>query len=981
DEGLSQACSITNAFGTCNGTETCSAGSWVGCNAKTPAAETCNNIDDNCDGRVDEDLSQACSVTNVHGTCTGTETCSAGNWVGCNAKTPVAETCNNIDDNCDGRVDEDLSRACSITNGFGTCNGTETCNAGNWEGCNAKTPAAETCNNIDDDCDGLTDEGLSQACSITNAFGTCNGTETCNAGSWVGCNAKTPIAEICNNIDDDCDGSTDENLLQACSVTNVHGTCTGTEMCNAGNWVGCTAKTPAAEICNNIDDNCDGLTDEDLGTTTCGLGVCHHTVQNCVNGVPQVCNPFHGRTTEVCDGLDNDCDGYTDEDLGTTTCGLGICHHTVQNCVNGVPQHCDPLEGRMIEVCDGYDNDCDGYTDEDLGTTTCGLGECRHTAPNCLNGVPQTCDPYLGMSPEICDGLDNDCDGDTDENLLNCQVLWVDQSNIGDPDENGSRLHPFTTIGKALAVSQDGTVIRVLEGTYPGGLTVEHPNIRIIGSGTDNTFVSSVAGATGFYVTGDNVTIQDMKVSGGRYGLEINGVTNGTFQNLTISTLTGATGQDAAGIVLNATSNITLSGLKISGVTGGVGNHVSCIGCVAPPGQPGVAVIVDASSSITISDGIFFDLRGGRGGRKSDQYSYWGGAGGRAVGVWIRNASSSIVVQNTATYNAYGGESGKGYSSIYCDPGGNGLGIVVESSSDVRATGSLIYDMLGGASCKNSTDYNYSGCVFTANNGAVLIDHLTCVGSGHIKQKGFWSSSGATIPIGVTNSIFAHLSDYCLWNDPSNDGGVLTVSYSNMFDCQAGVQSNANVMSNCLTSDPMFVNDDITAPDYHLLPSSPSIDTGKPNSDYCNEPYPNGCRVNMGAYGNTAEATSAQGAVHCSCESGPGGSKNASYDSVRALPANAAVTQLGPKTCDNMVVNMDVLGPVASINVGDVVVYGDAESELACRVTSVGTEQVSVAPQPNVFSPGLQSNSTQALPTGPTSIIISGVQVLLDEIF
>ena len=976
DEGLSQACSITNAFGTCNGTETCSAGSWVGCNAKTPAAETCNNIDDNCDGRVDEDLSQACSVTNAHGTCTGTETCSAGNWVGCNAKTPVAETCNNIDDNCDGRVDEDLSRACSITNGFGTCNGTETCNAGNWEGCNAKTPAAETCNNIDDDCDGLTDEGLSQACSITNAFGTCNGTETCNAGNWVGCNAKTPIAEICNNIDDDCDGSTDENLLQACSVTNVHGTCTGTEMCNAGNWVGCTAKTPAAEICNNIDDNCDGLTDEGLGTTTCGLGVCHHTVQNCVNGVPQVCNPFHGRTTEVCDGLDNDCDGYTDEDLGTTTCGLGICHHTVQNCVNGVPQHCDPLEGRMIEVCDGYDNDCDGYTDEDLGTTTCGLGECRHTAPNCLNGVPQTCDPYLGMSPEICDGLDNDCDGDTDENLLNCQVLWVDQSNIGDPDENGSRLHPFTTIGKALAVSQDGTVIRVLEGTYPGGLTVEHPNIRIIGSGTDNTFVSSVAGATGFYVTGDNVTIQDMKVSGGRYGVVFQEVTGGTLQNLTIASLIGPQLEEAAGVKIDSATSLSLSGLTISGVTGGNGSNT----CSTCHGKRAFAVEVINSSGINISDGIFSGIVGGNG--RDIRSCTPDPMGGNVYGVRLQD-STDIIVQNTIIFNLFGGKGARDtYYNYAGGKGGLAFGLSVSTSNNVRLFGNLVYDVVGGPTYTGAAStYNTSSCVQAYRAESLLVDRVTCVGSGQVAQRGFWSDTEATMPIGVTNSIFAHLSDYCLWNDPSNDSGALTVSYSNMFDCQAGVQSNANVMSNCLTSDPMFVNDDITAPDYHLLPSSPSIDTGKPNSDYCNEPYPNGCRVNMGAYGNTAEATSAQGAENCFCEDGPDAMEYTLYDDVRVLPANATVTQLGPETCDNILIEMNVTDPVAGINVGDVVVYSDAENGFACRVNSVGTEPFSVFPTPIEFSPNFQSNSTQALPKGPIAFIVSGVRVLLDDVF
>lgn len=71
--------------------------------------------------------------------------------------------------------------------------------------------------------------------------------------------------------------------------------------------------------------------------------------------------------------------------------------------------------GPSIEVCDGRDNDCNGQIDEGLGQTTCGLGECAHTIDNCIAGRPQTCDPFEGAKTEICDGLDNNCDGTVDE--------------------------------------------------------------------------------------------------------------------------------------------------------------------------------------------------------------------------------------------------------------------------------------------------------------------------------------------------------------------------------------------------------------------------------------------------------------------------------------------------------------------------------------------------------------------------------------
>ncbi len=84
-------------------------------------------------------------------------------------------------------------------------------------------------------------------------------------------------------------------------------------------------------------------------------------ISNCVNGQKQVCDPFLGSSPEVCNGLDDDCDGPEDEGLGTTTCGFGPCAKTVQNCEQGTPQTCDPFDVAVPEVCgDVTDQDCDG---------------------------------------------------------------------------------------------------------------------------------------------------------------------------------------------------------------------------------------------------------------------------------------------------------------------------------------------------------------------------------------------------------------------------------------------------------------------------------------------------------------------------------------------------------------------------------------------------------------------------------------------
>lgn len=102
----------------------------------------------------------------------------------------------------------------------------------------------------------------------------------------------------------------------------------------------------------------------------------------------------------------------------TIPCGLseGECSQGVQTCTGGVWSSCVGASNPMMEICDGFDNDCDSLVDEDLGTTTCGLGACDHTINNCVDGIVQVCDAFEGANVEtplvLCgDGIDNDCDG------------------------------------------------------------------------------------------------------------------------------------------------------------------------------------------------------------------------------------------------------------------------------------------------------------------------------------------------------------------------------------------------------------------------------------------------------------------------------------------------------------------------------------------------------------------------------------------
>ena len=391
------------------------------------------------------------------------------------------ESCNGLDDDCDGAVDEDyplLGQACDGQDADQCANGAWVCNPdqtgiGDRDTppfpyiCAAETPegVVETCNGLDDDCDGAVDEDATDAGGAcdTGSPGPCAaGVQVC-AGGVLQCEGAAPSIDVCNGIDDDCNGVVDDGAAGAVPCdTGLPGECGKGMMTCVDGESSCVGKAQGPEVCDGMDNDCDGATDEGLGQTTCGVGACMIMIANCKDGAPQTCVPVEP-ADEICNGKDDDCDGLIDEALGQTTCGVGACATVIDNCKGGAPQECIPAEPGD-EVCNDLDDDCDGAVDEgalcDDGDPctddVCGgVGGCANpqNAAPCDDGDPCTTgDVCAGGqcagagTDEVCDGADNDCDGETDEGFDVGAACVVDPCGLGLPS-------PGATV---IAVSGDG---------------------------------------------------------------------------------------------------------------------------------------------------------------------------------------------------------------------------------------------------------------------------------------------------------------------------------------------------------------------------------------------------------------------------------------------------------------------------------------------------------------------------------------------
>jgi len=479
------------------------------------ADEVCNGLDDDCDGQVDEEAVDADrGYVDVDGDGYGAglelQGCDRSDLVAvggdcddsdATVNPDAAERCGGGDEDCDGVIDEagaegeEVSYADVDDDGFGDpATEAEVCpdedRVDNGDDCDDRQAtinpdAPEACDGIDNDCDDEIDEDAEDVPWALDDDGDGFGNPdtqvlSCESpgADWVrdptDCDDTDeqvfPGAdEVCNEVDDDCDLDIDEDpvdgfeafvdadgdgfgagsLGDVCTLddgqADVDGDCDDEEPLKAPGLV---------EICDKLDNDCNGLVDDNtedvpwfLDSDGDGFGDDATAIEACASPGPDYvlvggdCDEadvaINPGADDVCDGIDNDCNGMVDDDYDSLFAdgdgdGFGDPDVLV-GCDVGVDNgdDCDDADASVNpdadEVCDGIDNDCDDEVDEegdftdwwpDLDADGFGTGTvvaaCDAPGRDFVAVGEEDCDDGEALvfpgAVEQCNGIDDDCD-------------------------------------------------------------------------------------------------------------------------------------------------------------------------------------------------------------------------------------------------------------------------------------------------------------------------------------------------------------------------------------------------------------------------------------------------------------------------------------------------------------------------------------------------------------------------------------------
>ena len=434
--------------------------------------ETCNGFDDDCNGVVDDGLPDRSCTQSADGlVCTGVERCGgAVGWV-CDARVPREEQCDQLDDDCDGEVDEDFVDAEGVYTSLEHCGG-----------CNVA-------------CADLIPEAARLECQVLSGAARC--VALACEGSLVpsedGSRCITLLEPLCRACasDADCVGEVNRCLELAegeracgrsCAPGSVYGTscptgfsCLDEQCVPDSGTCRCGQDSAGAQRSCVVEPSCEGLqtceaTGGSFGWSSCDISA----------------------ATETCDGLDNDCDGEVDDGFVDAS-GRYVSDEHCGVCNNDCTRQWVESVDHAVGACDasGADPTCAiarcttevvggqsfEWVDVDgLADTGC---ECRRRAGNLtvdapdLPGMPGT--SFLATD-ENCDGIDG----------VIADSIFVSASAAAGGD--GSRARPFTTITAGLAASRadaSKTAVLVAAGTYLESVELRNGDVLHGGYATD----------------------------------------------------------------------------------------------------------------------------------------------------------------------------------------------------------------------------------------------------------------------------------------------------------------------------------------------------------------------------------------------------------------------------------------------------------------------------------------------------------------